>query len=97
MIPILFSKLFNSRSVPLFHWFFLSYKNLLDLSVSQVALTKFEIFKLFWQRSKALLSEESVWFEKVRLPNKEMSSLYFWVSLHFPFKELDKVTDELRP
>ena len=75
---------------------FLFFKTLWDFSVSQVASVEFETFKLFWQGTKALLSEEVVWLENLRLANEEVRTLYFLVSFHVAFKEVHEVSNELR-
>ena len=75
---------------------FLLFETLWNFSVSQVASVEFETFKLFGQGTKALLGEEVVWFESLRLANEEVRTLYFLVSFHVAFKEVHKLINELR-
>jgi len=52
--------------------------------------------ELFWQRTKTLLGKEVVWLENLRLANEEVRTLYFLVYFHVPFKEVHKLSNELR-
>ena len=94
-IRLVISNFFSNggcRRVPAF----LLFETLWDFFVSQVAPVEFETLKLFGQGTKALLGEEVVRLENLRLANEDVRTLYFLISFHVAFKEVHKLSNELR-
>ena len=69
-LPII--KLLHAFFLPFAYWFLLLFLAWFQPTICQIRSFQLKMFKLLWQGSELVLSEEGMGFEQLGLPNEQM-------------------------